>query len=270
MKATDYKMSAARHVLVYGGPKTGKTELVGSLLKCYRLWWFSFDQGVKTLFRKGSIAEPYLHNLEIFPIPDTQLYPMAIETMLKVLKLGRHEICHMHGKVACADKDCKLEGAFSVYDNTQLDNKKDIVVFDHYSQIMDSVMNRIFKDFLKDDKFDEIQSTFHHWAQQGAMSDRIGSTFQNCNYNVIVLSHEVLSEFEDGTKRITPVGGTRNKSADFARYFDDVVYTEIVGGQFKAHATAADKTRTIVGNRSGKSLATSNPKEQVTLLPLFI
>lgn len=268
MKASDYVQSAARHVIIYGGPKTGKTELVGTLAKRYKLWWFNLDDGIKTLFRADSYARPYLDNIELFNIPDSQRFPVAVSTMLKVLKGGPCKICHKHGIVDCTDAACKVDGAWSLFNLDTLDVKRDIVVIDHYTQLMDSVNNWIHKAALKDDKWDDIKSDFSDWAKHGAISDRFGSTIQVARQNIVIMSHEVLTELEDGTKKIAPVGGTRNKSSDFARYFDDVVYTEIVGGEYKAAVSAGDKSRTVIGTRSGKKL-TAKKGEQVTLLELF-
>lgn len=269
MKASDYLPLAARHAIVYGGPKTGKTELVGTLAKKYKLWWFNLDGGIKTLFRPDSYARPYLDNIELFNIPDSQRFPVAVQTLLKVLKGGKHNICHKHGITGCPAPECKVEGKFSTIDMEALDVNKDILVIDHYTQLMDSVNNWIHKDALKDDKWDEIKSNYDDWAKHGAISDRFGSTIQNAPYHVVVMSHEVLSDMEDGTKKIAPVGGTRNKSSDFARYFDDVVYTEIIGGEYKAQVSAGDKSRTVIGTRSGKKLTPAKKGEQVTLLELF-
>lgn len=270
MKASDYKGSEARHVLVYGDPKTGKTELVGSLAKHFKLWWLNFDGGIKTLFSKNSAAYPYLDNIELFNIPDSQIWPIGISTMLKIIKGDPCQICHKHGAVACPNPTCKpaTEANSSRICLNEFDVKKDILVVDHYAQLMDSVVNNTFKDELLKDNFN-IKSSYDDWAKQGAISDRIGSSFQAAPYNVIVLSQAVLTEMEDGSKRIAPVGGTRNKSSDFARYFDDVVYTEIVAGDFKAQANAGDKTRVIIGNRADKKLTAPKKGERYSLIELF-
>jgi len=269
MKASDYVASAARHVIVYGGPKTGKTELVGTLAKRFKLHWFNLDGGIKTLFRPDSFARPYLDNIELYNIPDSQQFPIAVETMLKSLKMGSHKICHKHGKVSCPAPECKAEGSFSLFEPEKLDVRKDVVVIDHYTQLMDSVTNWIHKDALAKDDWSNIKSTYDDWAKHGAISDRFGSIIQNAPFHVVVMSHEIMSDMEDGTKKIVPVGGTRNKSGDFARYFDDVIYTEIMGGEYKAQVSAGDKSRTVIGTRSGKKLTPAKKGEQVTLLELF-
>lgn len=264
MKLSEYKGSEPRHIIVYGAPKTGKTELVGQLSQQFRLWWMDLDGGAKTLMRAD--AKTNLDNIEYFRIPDTQLFPVAVETLLKVMRGGKRTICHTHGKVDCVD--CKSKALpSSEIDVGTFDVKKDILVIDSYTQLMDSVMNWHYKEQLTKDNFD-IQSTFHDWKKQGAVSDRFGTTIQNAPWNCVVISHEVLTEQEDNTKKIAPVGGTRNKSSDFARYFDDAVYCEVVGGKYQAHSDAAGKTRVVVGSRTGKKL--TGPKgEQLGLIELF-
>jgi hypothetical protein len=270
LKATQYIAGAGRHVIVYGGPKTGKTELIGTLLPKYKLHWFNLDNGVKTLFRQNSPALKYLDNLEIYTIPDSQRFPVAVQTLLKVFRGGECKICHKHGIYNCVVSDeCKKPEGYSLFNLDAL-GPNDIMVIDHYTQLMDSVNNWIHKDKLKDDRWDEIKSDYDDWAKHGAMSDRFGSTIQSLtNTNIIVASHEVLSDMEDGTKKITPVGGTRNKSSDFARYFDDVVYTEIVNGEYRAAVSAGDRSRTVIGTRSGRTLKPVKKDEQVSLLGLF-
>jgi hypothetical protein len=249
-----------RHIVVYGAPKSGKTELVGGLAKDFKLWWISLDGGHKTLLRKDSAAYPYLKNIEVFYIRDSQLYPMAVESVLKILRApGRNvEICEKHGKVACplCSKDGSPIGKLPLADF----GPKDILVIDSYSQLMASVINNMLKDDLLKDNFDG-KSTWDDYRKQGSISDRFGSTIQVAPYNVVIITHEVLTEMEDGTKKIAPLGGTRNKSADFSMFFDDVVYCEIVNGEYKAYSSGEKKTRIVVGSRTGKKLQDSAGKQ---------
>lgn len=250
MKLSDYKGSEARHILVYGPPKTGKTELVGALAEFYNLHWLDLDGGAKTLLRADSKAAKYLDNINYYRIPDTQTFPIAVETCLKVMKGGKVTICSDHGKVNCPSCKDKNPAELDLSKFTQ----KDILVLDSYTQLMNSVINWIHKDALVKDDFDNIKSSYDDWAKQGAISDRFGTTIQNAPWNCVVISHEILTELEDGSKKIAPVGGTRNKSADFGKYFDDIVYVEVVGGKFMAWSHQTDKSRTIIGSRTGKKL----------------
>lgn len=257
-----------RHICVYGAPKSGKTELVGALAKDFKLWVLSFDGGYKTWLRKESAAYPYLKNIEVFYIRDSQTYPMAVETTLKVLKVpGRNQtICEKHGKVACplCSKDGSPNPMLPLAD-FQVD--KDILVIDNYNQLMNSVLNNMFKEELAKDNFD-FKADWDDWRKQGSISDRFGTTIQIAPYNVIVLTHEIVAEHEDGGKKLSPIGGTRNKSSDFGGWFDDVVYTELVGGEYRAYSSGEKKTRIVVGSRTGKRLQTADGK-QLSLMELF-
>lgn len=267
MNLGEYKGSEARHILVYGSPKTGKTELVGALAEHFNLWWLDLDGGAKTLLSATSKANKFLSNINYFRIPDTQTFPIAMETCLKVIKGGALTICATHGKVncpACKDKPSELTSL----DVARFNNKKDVLVIDSYTQLMDSVINWVHKDALAKDDWSGLKSSYDDWARQGSISDRFGTTFQNAPYNVVVISHEILVELEDGSKKIAPVGGTRNKSTDFGKYFDDIVYAEVVGGQFKAWSHQADKSRVVLGSRTGKKLQDAKGL-QLGLIELF-
>lgn len=268
MKASDYKQSDARHICVYGMPKTGKTELVGSLAAKFRLHVLSLDGGVKTWFAPNSVAKAHLDNIEIYPIPDSQLFPVAAQTMIKVMRGGPCKICHQHGIVDCPAPGCKVEGMFSTLDLRTFDVKKDILVIDHYAQLMDSVTNNIHKAELSKDNFD-IKSDWDDYLKQGNYGDRYGTTIQNAPYNCVVITHETLAPMQDGTKKIAPCGGTRNASSDFGKYFDDIVYTEIMGGKYVASCDATDKSRVVVGSRSGKKLV-ADKNGRYSLLDLFV
>lgn len=266
MKASQLKASDARHVCVYGMPKTGKTELVGTLAAKKKLWWFSLDQGHKTLLSQKSAAYPFLDNIELFIIPDSQLFPVAAQTMLKVLRGGLCKVCHAHGVVDCPAPACKLEGNYSEIELKKF-TSEDVLVVDHFGQLMDSVMNNIHKEPLAKDNFD-IKSDWDDYLKQGNYGDRYGSTIQNAPYHCVVLTQETMANMPDGTKKIAPMGGTRNASADFGKYFDDIVYTEVVGGKFVASCDAGDKSRVVIGSRTGKKL-TPNKEGRYSLLELF-
>lgn len=262
------KKAEPRHICVYGAPKTGKTELVGALAAAeYRLYWFSLDGGHKTLMKTSSRAYEYLSNIELFYLRDSQTYPIAVETLLKVVKSTpvTRNICGTHGKVDCPV--CKSAGTSMQVLPLAEFTDKDILVIDNYTQLMNSVLNNMFKDELAKDNFD-FKADWDDWRKQGSISDRFGSTIQVAPYNVIVISHEVLAEHEDGGKKLSPIGGTRNKSTEFGAWFDDVVYCEVVGGEYKAYSSADKKTRIVVGSRTGRKLQDSTGK-QLGLLELF-
>lgn len=264
MKLSTLKQSAARKILIYGAPKTGKTELYGGLAKEKRLHVFDLEQSTKTFLKESSAAYPYLESINVYPLPDMQTFPVAIGTILAVTKNVKLSICHKHGMVGC--KVCKDPASFSEYDPTNF-TPDDVVVVDSISQLAASAMNHIMRNSIAKDDF-EKKPEWDNYAAQGAMMDRFGSWLQNAPFSIVCVSHETMVEMEDGTKKIVPIGGTSNFSKTFAKYFDDVVYCEIVNGKYVATCSAEDKTRVVVGSRSGRKLR-DEKKQQLPLLELF-
>lgn len=262
MKLTDYEQSAARKIIVYGPPKTGKTDLVGQLAEKKKLWWFDLEDGVKTLLASPRMKREWFNNIELFKIPDTQINPIACRTFLKMFKAGTHEICQMHGAVACPL--CKKDSLPTTSINLGSFTNEDILVIDSATQLAQSAMNDIQKKIIMADEFDK-KPTWDDYFNQGRIMDRIFSIVQQANFNVVVISHETMTEMEDGSKKIVPVGGTREFSSKFAKYFDDVIYCEIVNKRHNYSCSSTYKNNVISGSRTNRELN----KEKPNLLELF-
>lgn len=257
MKLADYSAKSARHILVYGAPKSGKTALVGQLAKRYKLWFFDLEDGVKTLLNPAILPKEYWENVELFSLPDKQTFPIAIETILKVFRGGTHIICEEHGKVSCPQ--CK-SGATICLD--KFDNAKDILIIDSFSQLVESSMNYIMRTQLSADNFD-AKPGWDEYGKQGRILDRIGSMIQTAQFNIIVTSHEMMVEMEDKSKKIVPIGGTSNASKVFAKYFDDVVYCELVNKKHRCVSSTTAKINVLAGSRSGVDLGENDGLEKL-------
>ena len=270
MKLNEYFASEQavppRHILVYGPPKSGKTAAVGQLAKSFKLDWFDLEDSVKTLANPALLDPQYLNNIELYRIPDKQTYPMAIETILKIIKGGKMTVCHTHGKVNCPI--CSKPGSGAIvtpfeldYDNPRTNER--IIVIDSYSQLAESSMNYIMRDSVQKDNFD-AKAGWDEYGKQGRILERIGSTIQVAPFNIVVISHEQMVEMEDGTKKVVPIGGTSNASKVFAKYFDDVVYCEIVNKTHRLVSSTTAKANVLAGSRTGRDI-----KPGETLLKLF-
>lgn len=249
----DYQATAARHILVYGPPKSGKTALIGKLAEKFTLYYFDLEDGVKTLMNPALLAPELRKNISLFSLPDRQTFPIAIETLLKVLKGGLCKICSDHGKVSCPQCARDTKATWSEIDVLKLDVTKDIVVIDSYSQLAESAMNYIMRDQIAKDNFD-AKAGWDEYGKQGRILERIGSTIQVAPFNIVVASHETMVEMEDGTKKIVPIGGTSNASKVFAKYFDDVVYTELVNRRHRVISSTTAKSNVLAGSRAGIDL----------------
>lgn len=264
-EATSAQGPAPRHILIYGPPKSGKTAAIGQLARRFKLKYFDAEDSIKTLANPDLLPVEFRANIDLFRIPDKQTYPMAIETLLKIIKGGKHSICHLHGKVACP-VCAKQEAAPKSIWEMDFDNphtERDVFVFESYSQIAESAMNYIMRDSIAKDNFD-AKAGWDEYGKQGRILERIGSMIQVAPFNIVVSTHEMMVEMEDGSKKIVPIGGTSNVSKVFAKYFDDVVYCEIVNRAHRFISTSTGKSNVLAGSRAGKEL-----KPGDTLLQLF-
>jgi hypothetical protein len=71
---------------------------------------------------------------------------------------------------------------------------------------------------------------------------------------------------EDGKKKIVPVGGTSNFSKTFAKYFDHVVYCEVLNMRHKFASKTTYSTSVLSGSRTNAEL---EKMETPSLLTIF-
>lgn len=258
MKLTNYKPSAARHIMVYGKPKVGKTKEILELIKYgYRLWFIDGEDGIKTAWavdEKGNrfFTDEQLENVELIRVPDTMIYPIMGETLLKILKGGDVSVCHNHGKVDCPM--CKKEADAQITTvNVNKFTSKDILVIETVTQLGNSFIFNIKKnEIAKGIMADELKLEWGEWERQGFLLDRVFSQVQNAPFNVIASSHEEMVTQVDKSTDISPKMGTRNFSRNSAKYFDDVVYLDKVNNKLKMFSSAQYRDSVITGSRTGK------------------
>lgn len=247
-KLNALKASSTHRVIVFGPPKTGKTELVGRLAEKFNLLWFDLENGHETLFK---LKPAWQERIEVIQLPDTKIYPIAAETMLKVITGAAVEICDKHAKASCflCKKD-KLPTTTVCLNELGPDW---ILVVDSLTQLASSVMNHITKT-----QSDEYKIEWDDYSKQGAIMAKFLSQVQQARYNVVCITHEAEVEMEDGRKKIVPVSGTTNFSRNTAKYFDHVVYCEVKN---KKHAFGSSTTygnNLLTGSRTDVALETDS------------
>lgn len=256
MKLSDKAPSATHRAIIYGGPKVGKTEIVGKLAAQFNLLWFDCENGYTTLLK---LPPEQQARINLISIPDTREYPIAIETMLKVFKGERTSICEKHGKCSCML--CKKDGS-PVNDVCLADTPDDtIVVVDSLTQVANSAMANITKNQNDDYKID-----WDDYTKQGVLMSKILTNMQQAKYNLCVITHELEVEMEDGKKKIVPCSGTANFSRNTAKYFDHVIYAAV---QNKKHAFGSSTTfgmSLVTGSRTDISVES---KDIPSLLDIF-
>ena len=258
MKLSQKTASKSHRVLLFGPPKSGKTQLAGELSRAFNLIWFDLENGVDTLLK---LPLEQQERIEVISLPDTRSFPVAIETCLKAIKGGRGKICEQHGKwncMTCAKDPAATPSVEICLSELPLDT---IVVFDSLTQLTNSAIAHITKAQPEDYKLE-----YDDWANLGKLMDVFLSHVHQAGFHVVCISHETEVKMEDGKDKLVPTAGTRNFSRNTAKYFDEVVYCEVKN---KKHAVGSSTTYSgniLTGSRSGTSLESAT---SASLVPIF-
>lgn len=256
MKLSQAKHSSVHRVCLYGPPKGGKTLLAGKLSEHYNVLWFDLENGHNTLFE---LPTEWQERIELIHIPDSKEFPIAVETMLKVVSGNKVKICEAHGKVSCPK--CIQLANTEIHLNA-LDSSW-IVVIDSGTQFTSSAIAHIIKG-----KPDDYKMDYGDWGNLKVLCDKLGSQLQVAPYNLVFITHEEEVELEDKTNKIVPVLGSSKTSRNTAKYFDHVVYC---GVRNKKHIVGSSTTYAMslmTGSRSNVKLEDST-KEEPSLLEIF-
>lgn len=240
------KEEQTRRILVYGPPKSGKTELVGKLANDgYNLYWFDLESGINTLLKLPPEAQ---ERITVFSIPDSKDNPIALNTGLKVIRGHPVEVCEKHGTVNC--QSCKKESAPTQAISIRDLGPKDVVVWDSITQLKNSAISNITKG-----KPDDYKLERDDWGNLGKFMDMFFTYVQSTrNTNVVCITHDDISEMNNEQDKLVPVGGTRNFNRNMGKYFDDVVYCDIVNGKHIAATGTTWRNKVVTGSRSGVKL----------------
>lgn len=256
MKLTQKSASKSHRALLFGPPKSGKTQLAGELSKEFNLLWFDLENGVDTLLK---LPDECKERIEVITLPDTRSYPIAIETMLKVIKGAAVDICEKHGKVACAL--CKKESAPVVSVCLATLPLDTVVVVDSLTQLTNSAISHITKNQPEDYKLN-----YDDWGNLGKLMDTFLSHVQQAGFNIVCISHETETEMEDGKMKLVPTAGTKAFSRNTAKYFDEVIYCEVKNKKHIAASSTVYNGNILTGSRTGSILETQS---EASLIPIF-
>lgn len=244
MKFDEKAETTAGRVIIFGPPKSGKTQIVSQLAEYFDLLWFDLENGGETL-RK--LPKEQQKRIDYIGIPDTRDYPIAIETMLKVIKGNRMTVCDKHGKVNCPL--CTKEGG--TVNNVCLNElpSTSIMITDSITQLTQSAIASIARG-----KPDDFKFGFDEWAKLGYLMDSFLSAIQQAEYNIVCISHETEVEMEDGKNKLVPTAGTRNFSRNTAKYFDHVIYAEVKNTKHKFGSSTGYANSILTGSRTDVAL----------------
>lgn len=265
MKLSERKQAEWRpqRTLCFGDSKTGKSTLASLLAQRFILDWFDLENGHDVLYKLPQAAQD---NINLFVIPDTKDWPIAIETMNKVFKGDAVSICRKHGKSGCSV--CKPEEPRDNFDLKKDYGKDRIIIVDSGTQLGISALNRIIHG-----KPDDFKAGWEEYRSQGTKLDGIYTNIQQAWYHVIVICHTTQARMEDEQKtKLVPVSGTDNYSRNLAKFFDHVVYCDIGVGAHKFGSSTTYRPQVLTGSRLDvaveKLVGAEKPGTNL-LLPIF-
>lgn len=258
----------ALKLIIYGASFTGKSTVVSKLASDFNLIWFDLENGHRVLFK---LPPEQQDKITLVKLKDTRSYPIAIETVLKVVKGKPVSICDKHGKIACPL--CRREETDAGGTEHHLDFFTDvelnalgtdtIVVFDSMTQLVNSAIAHITKN-----EPDDYKLNYDDWGNLGKLMDIFLSHIQQANCHIIVISHEQEIESEAKKGMIAPVGGTRNFSRNLPRFFDVAVYAEIKNCKHRYSSSTTANNKIVAGERG--DIAIENfPDDPNPLLRIF-
>jgi hypothetical protein len=258
-------------VIVYGPPKSGKTTLVvGQLLRHYKVIYVDLEKGRTTLFK---MDKALLANLDVIAIKDNKDTPMAIDASIKLASGGKRIYCLTHQKLDCVacktSRDPEVVKYLYEYEFNTLDPQEYAVVFDSFTQIASSAKAHVGKG-LNPPKIGEMPSTnkfeFDHWSALGILLEKFLDYVQCASFNVVVITHEMGIEQEDGIEKLMPSGGTKNFARTIAKYFDHIVYCNIRNRKHKAESSTTAENKILTGSRTSVEVSTEDPDSMARLL----
>lgn len=239
-KLSTVQAANTHRVCVFGPPKVGKTQLVGTLAEKYNLIWFDLENGYNTLLKLPIHLQ---EKIELIQLPDSKVYPIAVETLLKVFSGSPVSICEEHGKVACSI--CKKDSK-PVYDfNINAVPDDTIIVIDSLTQYTNSAIANITRG-----KPDDYKMDFNDWGNLRALVEKLLSCVQAAKCSIVCITHEEEVELEDGRKKIVPVCGSAKSSRNTAKYFDHVLYCEVKNKKHGVGSSTCFSNNILTGSRT--------------------
>lgn len=285
----EYHQKATYRLCLFGKAKVGKSALAAQLARKWKLHWFDLEDGIKTALNPLILPQEFWKNINVFPIQTTQKNPLGAETLLKVIDGKPHDICWDHGKVlpclVCKEKPGAVSNRICLNEFTT----DDFLVIDSTTQLSTDVSfatNPVIRNANDPTQFvldkDTGGKDFKYPMANAFILDRIFGTLQNSRINVIVISHEVMTERTkdtgkivkagenqpgDGIEMLFPAAGSRNFSRNFGRYFDMLIHVDVVNRQHRAFSATTYSGNVQTGSRLPLNIEEIKGPDGKTVLP---
>lgn len=256
-KLTNLHNSIYHRALIVGLSGSGKSTLAAQLASNFKLHWIGIENALDTLLK---LPPEMQENVEVYNIPDSAAFPVAADTLMTLFKAGVARICDIHGKVECAV--CKKEGnAFSTLDLRNL-TQNDIVILDSGTQLSHSILAHTMRNKSVDTKPERDD-----WGALRKYTEFFGSQFQAAQFNLVVICHAIEATMEDGRTKLVPNFGSQAMSAEFGKFFSDIIYTDVKNRKHIANSDSTFSNTVLTKSRTDFRIEAYDPP---SLVPLFM
>lgn len=267
MKLTEYEdKHAVQRVLITGLSKSGKSTLAASLSKRYRLIWIDTENAIEALQK---LPPEQKANIELIKIPDSASFPMAAQTLQRLFKDKKADICFTHGTINCFI--CKKNGGIIQHvDLTNLDPARDVVVLDTLTQAGRSLFAHLMKTAtaaLSADAAIEYKPVLDDWGALRKNTEYLGSNIQSFPFNFVAITLAIETELEDGKVTLVPEFGSKGSSAGIASKFSTVIFCKTENKKHKAYSSSTASNLFLSGARSDFEI--EKQADSMDLCPLF-
>lgn len=197
--------------LVYGGSGTGKTELMGTLGELGEVLIIDIDKGYKTL-KYSDRVKPYRDKLHVVSFDEFKDLDSAY-------------------KLAKANDPKKWKQAIGI------EMKFDWVVFDTWSELQWSMMQKLRKDNNLDSSVLDYRKSIQiqHWGMMTDLNKLAVESLRDCDVNIIFTMQETMSKDEISGQIFGGPAIHGKLVQEMPAYFDIVVHTSVdIQGNFVA------------------------------------
>lgn len=267
MKLTEYEENhAVQRVLITGLSKSGKSTLAASLSKRYRLIWIDTENAVEALQKLPTAQK---ENIELIKIPDSASFPMASQTVQRLFKEKKADICFTHGAINCFI--CKKSGGIMQHvDLANLDPSRDVVVLDSLTQVGKSLFAHLMKTktaAMSSEDSIEYKPVLDDWGALRKNTEYLESNVQAFPFNFVAITLAIETELEDGKVLLVPQFGSKGSSAAIASKFSTVIFCKVESKKHKAYSSSTASNMFLSGSRSDFQI--EKQVDSMDLCPLF-
>ena len=261
-------VNEVEHIILYGETGSGKTTLAAMLAEFFNVLWFDGDKGLTAAL--NNIHPEMAKRIRVIKIPDNTDYPVMCSTILRVVTGRKMKLCIIHGTTNCP---ICAQNPTAINVEIELNElpKNWVVVMDSQTQFYASVLAfAYYKDSGKAPGSGVPDDYKGDWDYRGIayqMCDKFGNYMKDLTCQWVSISHEIVTEMDDDvTKKVVPIGGSRNISSNYGKWFGSQIYAKRTNNKHNFFSSSLYSAAVQTKSRSNVVL---EAKKTPSLLHIF-